>query len=667
MQETIGPPDGPARLAGTVVRSLRGVRLLDGTTTDLGFVDGHIGEPGAAGVDVDAAGWRALPAACEPHAHLDKALTAPRMDPGAGNDLVSAITQWVAILPGIDGADVGARALAAVRRGVARGITAFRSHVDVAATGDPMRGVDALVALRERLRGRVTLQVCVLAGSTVSDAEVAMAIEHGVDVIGGCPHLAPDPHHEVTRLFDAAQRHGLPVDLHADEQTNVALPDSALDIVDMAEQTLARGLPQRVTASHCVRLGALAPERLEKVLDVVARAGLGIVALPITNLYLQGREATHLVPRGLTAVRRILDAGIPLAAGADNLRDPFNPAGRADPFETTSLLQTVGHLTAAEALAAVTTGARTVLGLPRPARRPVTSPTWCSCRTATWATCSPAPRTPASCCREVGWWPTPGCSGPWTCREGPGRERPDVSTLHLDGVSKRFPTGTVAVTDLTLTIEAGEFVAVVGPSGCGKSTLLRLASGLEQVTSGTIDIAADATSYVFQDPTLLEWRSAARNVELVGELRGVPREERRRRAQEALELVGLAGFETQHPRQLSGGMRMRVSLARALVAEPQLALFDEPFGALDEITRLQMQTELQKLFRGKGFAGLFITHSVSEAVYLSTRVLVMSGRPGRFVAEVPIPWEYPRPPELRYAPDFAAITGTVSAALGEYS
>jgi NitT/TauT family transport system ATP-binding protein len=240
-------------------------------------------------------------------------------------------------------------------------------------------------------------------------------------------------------------------------------------------------------------------------------------------------------------------------------------------------------------------------------------------------------------------------------------------TLALDGVTKRFPTGTVALTDVSLSIDSGEFVTVVGPSGCGKSTLLRLASGLEEVTSGTIEVSARATSYVFQDATLLEWRSALRNVELVGELRGVPREERRARARAALDLVGLTGFEGQHPRQLSGGMRMRVSLARALVAEPDLALFDEPFGALDEITRLQMQTELQKLFRLERFAGLFITHSVSEAVYLSTRVLVMSGRPGRIVAEIPIPWDYPRPPELRYAADFATITGRVSAALGEHA
>jgi len=244
---------------------------------------------------------------------------------------------------------------------------------------------------------------------------------------------------------------------------------------------------------------------------------------------------------------------------------------------------------------------------------------------------------------------------------------PGTTTLALSGVTKRFPTGTTALTGVDLAVGPGEFVSVVGPSGCGKSTLLRLASGLEDATAGEVAVSAATTSYVFQDPTLLEWRTALRNVELVNELRGAPRAERRAAAQAALDLVGLTGFEMQHPRQLSGGMRMRVSIARALVAEPDLALFDEPFGALDEITRLRMQTELQRIFELKQFAGLFITHSVSEAVYLSTRVLVMSGRPGRVVEEIEVPWAYPRPPELRYEPEFAALTGRVSAALGEHS
>jgi NitT/TauT family transport system ATP-binding protein len=238
-----------------------------------------------------------------------------------------------------------------------------------------------------------------------------------------------------------------------------------------------------------------------------------------------------------------------------------------------------------------------------------------------------------------------------------------TKTLVVEEVSKTFATGTVALTGVDLVVAAGDFVSVVGPSGCGKSTLLRLAAGLEQATEGRIEVEATSTSYVFQEPTLLEWRSALSNVELVGELRGLPKAERRRRAREAFDLVGLTGFEKQFPRQLSGGMRMRVSIARSLVAEPQLALFDEPFGALDEITRLRMQTELQRLFQLKSFAGLFITHSIPEAVYLSNRVLVMSGRPGRIVADFNVPWAYPRPPELRYAPEFTALTGAVSAAL----
>jgi NitT/TauT family transport system ATP-binding protein len=240
---------------------------------------------------------------------------------------------------------------------------------------------------------------------------------------------------------------------------------------------------------------------------------------------------------------------------------------------------------------------------------------------------------------------------------------PTTPTLVLDGVGKRFATGTLALTDVSLSLRPGDFVSVVGPSGCGKSTLLRLASGLETATSGSIAVNATATSYVFQDPTLLEWRTAARNVELVQELRGVSRETRHARAQEMLDLVGLTGFERQHPRSLSGGMRMRVSIARALVAEPDLALFDEPFGALDEITREKLNDELLALFQRKGFAALFITHSIYEAVFLSTRVLVMSARPGHVVGDFKVPFDYPRAPELRFEPEFAELTGQVSHAL----
>ncbi|WP_282837247.1 ABC transporter ATP-binding protein [Microbacterium flavum] len=242
-----------------------------------------------------------------------------------------------------------------------------------------------------------------------------------------------------------------------------------------------------------------------------------------------------------------------------------------------------------------------------------------------------------------------------------------IPTLGFTDVAKVFATGTRALENVSIDVRPGEFVSVVGPSGCGKSTLLRLAAGLDDATEGVVDVRADTTSFVFQEATLLEWRTAQRNVELVGELAGVGAAERRRRAAEALELVGLKGFENQHPRALSGGMRMRVSIARALVAEPQLALFDEPFGALDEITRLKMQTELQRLFQLKGFAAMFITHSISEAVYLSSRVLVMSGRPGRIVDDIELPWSYPRSPELRYEPEFGRIVGHLSHALEAHS
>ncbi len=316
------------------------------------------------GSDIDARGWRVLPAATEPHAHLDKALSAPRVDLRQ-NDLESAISQWRELYATIDGADIYERALAAVRQYVSRGITTIRTHVDVPVAGDSMRGVDALLRLRDQLHGRVTLQVVALVSSDTPTPVIEQAIERGVDVLGGCPHLAPDSHRETTRLLDLAERHGIHIDLHTDEQVALAATDPGLDLVDLAEQVLARGFARRVVASHCVRLGSLPPERLAPVLELARRAGIGIVTLPITNLYLQGRDATHLAPRGLPALRAILDAGIPLAAGGDNLRDPFNPMGRADPFETTSLLVTAGHLTSAEALAAVTAGARDVLGLPR--------------------------------------------------------------------------------------------------------------------------------------------------------------------------------------------------------------------------------------------------------------------------------------------------------------
>ncbi|HTD78792.1 MAG TPA: ABC transporter ATP-binding protein [Chloroflexota bacterium] len=243
--------------------------------------------------------------------------------------------------------------------------------------------------------------------------------------------------------------------------------------------------------------------------------------------------------------------------------------------------------------------------------------------------------------------------------------QPGGLALGFEHVSKVFPDGTQAVEDVTFEVQAREMVAIVGPSGCGKSTLLRLASNLTAPTTGEISIGDGNLGYVFQDPTLLPWRTVQRNIELLAELAGVPPSERAQRAAQAILLTGLSGFEKHRPRALSGGMRMRVSLARALTMRPRIFLFDEPFGALDEITRERLNVELLGLFEREGFAGLFVTHSVSEAAFMASRVLVMSPRPGRIVAEIAIPFGYPRPPELRFDPQFAAVAGQISASLRE--
>jgi NitT/TauT family transport system ATP-binding protein len=235
--------------------------------------------------------------------------------------------------------------------------------------------------------------------------------------------------------------------------------------------------------------------------------------------------------------------------------------------------------------------------------------------------------------------------------------------LRFDRVSKRFPDGTDALAGVDLSVAPGEFVSVVGPSGCGKSTLLRIASGLTAASDGEVAVHTDKLGYVFQDPTLLPWRTVQANVELLAELDGLPKGERRRRADEAIRLVGLGEFARHRPRTLSGGMRMRVSLARSLTLQPGLFLFDEPFGALDEITRERLNDELLQLFLSQGFTALFVTHSVTEAVFVSTRVVVMSGRPGRVIGDFPVPFEYPRPPRLRFGEEFARLAGEVSACL----
>jgi NitT/TauT family transport system ATP-binding protein len=242
---------------------------------------------------------------------------------------------------------------------------------------------------------------------------------------------------------------------------------------------------------------------------------------------------------------------------------------------------------------------------------------------------------------------------------------PPASVLRFENVSKTFVDGTKALDNVSLSVRPGEMVAIVGPSGCGKSTLLRLASGLATASSGSIDVDEGQLGYVFQDATLLPWRTVQRNVELLAELAGMSKEERSELATKAIELTGLTGFEQRRPLALSGGMRMRVSLARSLVMRPKVFLFDEPFGALDEITRERLNAELLELFVREKFAGVFVTHSVVEATFLATRVAVMSSRPGRIVAEIPVPIAYPRPPELRFEPEFTKLAAEISTQLRE--
>jgi len=239
--------------------------------------------------------------------------------------------------------------------------------------------------------------------------------------------------------------------------------------------------------------------------------------------------------------------------------------------------------------------------------------------------------------------------------------------LSFQSVSLTFGTGVEALRDINLDIRPGEFVSILGPSGCGKSTMLRIAAGLVDYTSGELYADRSRVAFTFQDATLLPWRTVRHNVELLLELRKVPTDERQRIAQEKIDLVGLSGFENQYPKHLSGGMRMRVSLARALTLDPTLFLFDEPFGALDEITRERLNDEVQALHTRQKFAALFVTHSVAEAAVMSDRVIVMSARPGRIVGDFRIDLPRPRDEARRFSPEFAAQCGLLSAALREAS
>jgi NitT/TauT family transport system ATP-binding protein len=243
----------------------------------------------------------------------------------------------------------------------------------------------------------------------------------------------------------------------------------------------------------------------------------------------------------------------------------------------------------------------------------------------------------------------------------------------LRGVSKRFASGTLALDQLDLDIRNGEFVSLLGPSGCGKSTALRLIAGLGEPTRGSISRSGSQrgerrdkgldVGFVFQEPTLMPWTTVLRNVLLPLELEGVERGVAIQRGAEALERVGLAPFRDAYPRELSGGMKMRVSIARALVTDPPLLLMDEPFAALDEITRFRLNNDLLKLWQAVGRTVVFVTHSVFESVYLSSRIVVLTPRPGRVFTELNVDAPYPRDESFRTSAEYARHCRIASQAL----
>ena len=247
-----------------------------------------------------------------------------------------------------------------------------------------------------------------------------------------------------------------------------------------------------------------------------------------------------------------------------------------------------------------------------------------------------------------------------------------MTVVEISGVSKEFKGGTVALQDIDLQIEQGEFVSLIGPSGCGKSTLLRIIGDLIEPSRGKVTVNGKSArqarrdhdyGIVFQDSVLFDWRTVAKNIALPLELLGWELERRKERVEQMLELVELTGFADHNPWQLSGGMQQRVSIARALSFEPALLLMDEPFGALDEMTRERMNDELLGIWQASGSTVVFVTHSIAEAVFLSTPIVVMSARPGRISKVIPVDLPQPRGTATREEPRFFELATEVREAL----
>jgi cytosine deaminase len=355
--------------AGEQLQLLRSATLADGSVVDvrIGRQCGHAvitavtlagGHPGEAGLDLS--GYLLMTAPAEPHAHLDKALSWDALQPELG-DLNDAIDTWRDGSSNFDEESFRHRARSAALNLLRNGTTAVRTHVDVLMGDDPLRGVRAVDAVRRELREVMDIELVALLKAYSGVELLHAALDAGADLVGGSPHSAPDPHGELARLLGAAEARGVGTDLHTDE----FLHGDHHTIAAYAERA-GRWPAGRVrTASHCTRLGTMTAVELNALTPLIATAGMGVVANPITNLYLQGRDTPAATPRGITAVAALRAAGVTVAAGADNVRDPFNPLGRSDALETAMLAVIAGHVHPEVAIAMVTDDARAVLGLPR--------------------------------------------------------------------------------------------------------------------------------------------------------------------------------------------------------------------------------------------------------------------------------------------------------------
>ena len=352
-------------------------RLADGRNVDIEVDDGRIATvtPTSAGrqADLQAAedaldlqGWLLLPAMAEPHAHLDKALTADLV-PNPAGDLHGAIDAWVAAASAgrITHEDTVARATKALEMLVVRGVTTVRSHVNVG-EGYGAASVRAIQEARAATADLIDVQIVALVHSPLTGEAGAgnrraldEAVEAGVDLIGGCPHLEPDAEAMIRHVLDVATSAQLPLDLHVDE----TLDASVLTLPEYARQVIDRGFTLGTSASHCVSLGVQGPAVQAEVAAIVAEAHMAVFALPQTNLFLQARGVPTAAPRGLTALDPLLDAGVVVGAGGDNVQDPFNLMGRSDPLETAALMVMAGHRTPESAYEMVSNATRQALGL----------------------------------------------------------------------------------------------------------------------------------------------------------------------------------------------------------------------------------------------------------------------------------------------------------------